>query len=117
MTPAEKALWQALRRKELGGRKFRRQHPLGPFIVDFYCVQSRLAIELDGPVHDAQIEPDEARTAYLTELGYRVLRFRNEDVLERLETVLQAIGDACNIGPLPPPPPNGEGRQTTKRVR
>ena len=97
MTPAERVLWEHLRAKRLKGLKFRRQHPLGPFIVDFCCPEHRLVIEVDGGVHELQKECDEARTEQLEAYGYRVLRFRNEDVLHRLEDVLEAICEACGV--------------------
>ncbi len=95
MTPAEQRLWQVLRRKGLAGRKFRRQHPLGPFIADFYCAPARLVVEIDGPIHQDRKEQDQARAAYLQELGYRVLRFSNDEVQEDLEAVVQTIAEAC----------------------
>lgn len=91
-TPAEKVLWNAVRAKKLGV-KIRRQHGIGPFIVDFYCDTHRLVIEIDGAVHDnpeAQ-KYDKEREKYLVELGYRILRFRNEEILFDLETVLTQI--------------------------
>lgn len=93
MTPAEQILWQRLRRKQLHGLKFRRQHPLGPYIVDFYCPECRLVVEVDGAVHREQEGPDEARTAQLEAYGYRVVRFRNEEVIEHIDRVLQVIMD------------------------
>ncbi|MFQ5610590.1 MAG: endonuclease domain-containing protein [Anaerolineae bacterium] len=95
MTPAEKTLWQRLRNKQLNGFKFRRQHPLGPFIADFYCPACRLVVEIDGDIHDLQPERDAARTERFEQYGYRVIRFRNEQVLDDLEGVLTAIEAAC----------------------
>jgi very-short-patch-repair endonuclease len=94
MTPAERVLWAALRDRQLAGLKFRRQHAVGPFVLDFYCPASRLVVELDGGVHDGQVEQDQARTEHLTGYGYRVLRFRNEEVLGDLEAVLGQIAAA-----------------------
>jgi very-short-patch-repair endonuclease len=94
LTPAEKMLWEALRNRQLNGLKFRCQHPVESFIVDFYCPQHRLAIELDGGIHDQQVEYDAARTALLNHLGYRVVRFRNQEVVSNLSQVLQQITDA-----------------------
>jgi very-short-patch-repair endonuclease len=91
MTPAEQVLWKNLRGRRLEGLKFRRQHPLGRFIVDFYCAEHRLVIELDGGIHQDQQEYDQARTEVLQDYGYRVLRFPNEAVLQRLDDVLQTI--------------------------
>ncbi|WP_299412142.1 DUF559 domain-containing protein [Acaryochloris sp. IP29b_bin.148] len=94
LTPAEKKLWKALQKRQLNGLKFRCQHPIGSFIVDFYCPQCRLVIELDGDIHDQQVEYDEARTEQLNQLGYRVIRFRNPDVMQHLDHVLQQIRHA-----------------------
>ena len=96
MTPAEERLWEALRGRRLRGRRFRAQHPLGPFILDFCCPAERLVVELDGGIHEAvaQAAHDAARTAHLEAHGYRVLRFRNEEVLADLPAVLQRIGAA-----------------------
>ncbi len=94
-TPAEQVLWAALRGRQLAGLKFRRQHPLGPFIVDFCCPERRVIVEVDGPIHDDQGEADAARTAQLTAHGYQVLRFANAQVLEHLPEVLAAIQTAC----------------------
>jgi very-short-patch-repair endonuclease len=108
LTPAEQKLWQALSKRQLNGLKFRCQHPVGPFIVDFYCPEHRLVIELDGSIHDQQIEQDTARTAQLNQYGYRVIRFRNETVLTNLEYVLHQILENTNQPPLTPP----ESQQT-----
>ncbi len=94
-TPAERQLWACLRGKQLGGFRFRRQHPIGPFIVDFCCLSPRLAIEIDGDSHAEQVEYDESRTAYLEECGYAVIRFTNQDVQRRLEGVLGEIMRRC----------------------
>lgn len=79
MTPAEEILWSVLRRNRLAGLHFRRQHPIGRFILDFYCAAKKLCIELDGSVHDEQQERDEARTQALAHQQIRVIRFRNEE--------------------------------------
>jgi very-short-patch-repair endonuclease len=108
MTPAEKLLWQRLRNRQLAGLKFRRQHPLDRFIVDFYCAAARLIVEIDGPIHDFQPERDSARTAELEQKGYRLIRFQNEQVLNDLETVLTAIQAAASHPPLSQ---TGEGEE------
>ncbi len=91
-TWAEHVLWQALRRDALHVR-FRRQHPIGPFIADFYCDSVGLVIEVDGDVHDlpAQIDHDRMKERYLKAHGYHLVRFRNDDVLYELDHVLSAI--------------------------
>ena len=98
MTPAKQALWEALRGSRLKGLRFRRQHLVGKFVLDFYCSRYKLVVELDGGVHDARVEQDAARTAYLGTYGYRVIRFRNEDVLSDLPAVLAQIGDFASSG-------------------
>ncbi|WP_020560781.1 endonuclease domain-containing protein [Thiofilum flexile] len=95
ITPAEQALWQMLRGKQMGV-KFRRQHGIDHYIVDFYCPEQKLVIEVDGDSHfteDAQ-EYDRIRDAYLYSLGLRVLRFTNEQVMEELESVCEVIKQA-----------------------
>ena len=93
LTNAEQILWDALSNKQLNGWKFRRQHPCGTYILDFYCHQAGLCIEVDGAYHlqPEQKELDEIRTKYLQEAGIRVLRFTNQDVAFDLPKVLQAI--------------------------
>ncbi|MCM1983973.1 endonuclease domain-containing protein [Lyngbya confervoides] len=90
-TPAEARLWEALRRRKLAGYKFRRQHPVGRFILDFYCPELKLVIEIDGGIHEHQKDYDEDRTAQLEASGDRVLRFSNDEVLHHLPTVLERI--------------------------
>ena len=102
-TPAEQKLWSRLRNRQLNGLKIRRQHPIDArysgarcrFIIDFYCDEAKLCIEIDGDSHAEQIEYDQARTAYLNELGYTVIRFTNREVFGQFESVLQAIVDEC----------------------
>ncbi|HEU4882834.1 MAG TPA: endonuclease domain-containing protein, partial [Longimicrobium sp.] len=90
-TEAERVLWSALRRQKLSGLPFRRQHPVGRFILDFYCPRKKLCVELDGPSHDGREIVDQARTEALATLNIRVIRFRNEEVLSDLPSVLQRI--------------------------
>ena len=93
-TPAEQLLWQYLKSKQLDGYKFRRQHGIGPYILDFYCSPARLGIELDGNVHDDVIvqENDLTREGYLKEIAnIRVLRFENEEVCSNIEAVVEEI--------------------------
>ena len=93
LTPSEAALWQMLRKRKLEGRKFRRQHSIGPYIVDFFCYEENLAIELDGAPHDdpTRADYDGERTAFLNEQGVQVIRFENRDVFEQPDVVLDAI--------------------------
>ena len=110
LTDAEQRLWQKLKRRQIATVKFRRQQPIGPFIVDFVCFQRRLIIEVDGGQHAAQADYDEERTRWLKVQGYRVLRFWNNEVLADTEAVAQAIFDTvAKIGGPPHlnPPPQG----------
>ncbi|MBD8489294.1 endonuclease domain-containing protein [Echinicola sp. CAU 1574] len=92
-TPAEATLWKALSNKKLNGRKFRRQYSVGNYILDFYCPSERLCIELDGTHHftEAGYEYDKERTKYIENLNISVIRFRNEEVFNSLESVLSEI--------------------------
>jgi very-short-patch-repair endonuclease len=90
-TDAEKRLWQALRNRQLQGHKFRRQHPIPPYVVDFVCLESRLIVELDGGQHaEAQVY-DSTRTEALERLGYKVLRFWNNELFENTQGVLERV--------------------------
>jgi very-short-patch-repair endonuclease len=93
-TLAEQRLWDALKHRQLGGLRFRFQHAVEQFVVDFYCPERRLVVEVDGEIHDTQVEYDTARTECLEQRGYRLIRFRNQEVLEDLAVVLQKILDA-----------------------
>jgi very-short-patch-repair endonuclease len=95
----ERKLWNALRGSQLCGLKFRRQHPIGPFFVDYYCHDQRLAIELDGASHDNRGQYDLERERYLKSLNLRIVRFGNDDVLRDLDNVLRAILLACGLDP------------------
>lgn len=90
LTPAERKLWAALRGEQLGV-SFRRQHAIGPYIVDFCCIKKKLVIEVDGSQHLEQVEYDNARTAFLATQGYRVLRFWNSEVQKDLNGVIRRI--------------------------
>lgn len=93
LTPAEAFLWKCLQRKKLEGRKFRRQHSIQNYIVDFYCAEEKLIIELDGQVHFNIVQQtyDEERTTELKSLGFKVIRFENKLVFEETTLVLEAI--------------------------
>ena len=91
MTGVELLLWSRLRGQQLGGHRFRRQAPIGPYIADFACFQARLLIEIDGPIHDARVQYDRRRTAWLMRGGFRVLRFAADNVSSRLDEVLESI--------------------------
>ena len=108
-TDAEQLLWYCPRGRQFCGLKFRRQYPLGPYILDFYCHEYKLGIELDGGQHyeSAGIQHDEQRQAFLTSHGIYTLRFSNRDVLQPLEAVLLQIAEA--IKPLTPTLSQREG--------
>jgi very-short-patch-repair endonuclease len=98
MTEAEMVLWEALRGRRWKGHKFRRQHPIGNFIADFFCFESDLVVEVDGEYHldKDQQAYDENRTFVLTEEGLIVIRFTNKEVMEKLDFVLQEIETQLN---------------------
>jgi len=104
MPPAEIRLWQYLQRSQLEGHKFRRQHSIGNYIVDFYCPLEKLTVELDGGQHYTEEAEnyDEQRTTFLNKLGIRVIRFTNTMVFENIEWVLEEIKRNCKP-PLTPP--------------
>jgi very-short-patch-repair endonuclease len=127
MTDAERRLWGQLRSRQVAGVKFRRQAPIGNYIVDFVSFERRLVIELDGGQHAERVEYDERRTCWLNSQGFRVLRFWNHRVFEDLEAVLEVIwrrleesavepqpdqieADEASVTPPPRPSPiKGEG--------
>ena len=90
-TGPEKILWSALRARQVDGLKFRRQHPIEPYVVDFYCAEAKLVVELDGESHEGRQAYDEQRTVFLRSLGLKVFRVANDDVVENLEGVVEAI--------------------------
>ena len=94
-TRAEAILWRQLRDRRLKGLKFRRQHPIGHFIVDFHCPKHQLVVEIDGDTHATHAEYDEARTERLEMQGHRIIRFTNQEVYFQLSAVLEAIWAAC----------------------
>jgi very-short-patch-repair endonuclease len=93
MTPAERVFWKEVRRNQLDELHFRRQQIIGGFIVDFYCHKARLAVELDGKIHCEREDYDRRRDEIIRQHQILVLRFRNEDVLERIEEVLRRVRD------------------------
>jgi very-short-patch-repair endonuclease len=110
-TEPEKRLWRLLRDRRLADVKFRRQHPVGPYVVDFFCAKAKLVLELDGGDHaDVQkTDDDEHRSRELEKVGFRVLRFWNTDVLQNPDGVLKSIAEAL-LAPSPCPLPGGEGK-------
>lgn len=113
LTRAETILWARLKGQKLCGQKFRRQHPIDDFIADFACIPARLVIELDGSAHGSAdaVERDANRTRRLMELGWHVLRFSNDDLLNRTDEVLEAI--ALRL----PPPTGSAGHLPRERGR
>ncbi len=91
LTGPERGLWHLLRGRQLAGMKFRRQQVIGPYIVDFYCAQAHLVIEVDGESHVGRGNSDAARDSYLESHGLRVLRITNDDALREPEAVMRAI--------------------------
>ena len=119
-TPTEQRLWAVLRGRRFGGRRFRRQHTIRPYIVDFLCAEARLVIEIDGLIHESQQEYDAERDDFLRERGYRVLRIPVEQLRHDLPATLAQIDEACQVPPpfpldlstdawTPPLPRTGEG--------
>ncbi|MCF7965400.1 endonuclease domain-containing protein [Methylobacter sp. Wu8] len=109
-TDAEQVMWGRLRNRQMLGCKFRRQQVIGSYIADFLCMEPKIIIELDGSQHWEQQEYDEQRSRYLQSVGYRVLRFWNNEVLQETEAVLEAIRLAViDLSPHPSPLPEGEG--------
>ncbi len=110
-TESEQALWKHLRMRQLGGYKFRRQQPIGPYIVDFVSFEKRVIIEVDGGQHSQQVEYDSKKTVWLEDLGYQVLRFWNNQVLKEIEAVKAIVSkvleDGVNTPHLNPPPQGG----------
>ncbi len=108
MTDAERRLWARIREQKLGGWRFRRQHPIPPYTVDFACVEAKLAIELDGGQHSGS-PSDETRDRKLISSGWRVLRFWNNEAMTNIEGVLATILASLGPHPVPPPAEPGEG--------
>jgi very-short-patch-repair endonuclease len=105
-TATEQLLWSRLRRRQLAGHKFRRQQVLGPFIVDFVCLEKKLIVELDGGQHAERRSYDQRRTRWLERHGFRVLRFWDNQVFGELEAVLKCIEDVlCDPPPSSSPTP------------
>jgi very-short-patch-repair endonuclease len=106
MTGPETRLWSRLRARQFQGLKFRRQHGIGPYIVDFYCPEQSLVIEVDGDSHadDDQIVKDRQREKYLRSRGLRVIRYINDDIVKNLEGVLEDLAGEVSSGSTSPCP-------------
>ena len=109
MTPAEKVLWKELKTNKLGGLHFRRQQIIDGLIVDFYCHQFALIVEVDGGIHELQKETDAEREAHLIERGFRIIRFTNQELFKDLPTVLKKLVEACTPATLPSLEGRGRG--------
>lgn len=112
LTDTERFVWQRVRYRQLGGHKFRRQRPLGPYVVDFVCLERRVVLELDGGQHAEQAEEEAARARWLEAQGFRVVRFWNHDVFGNWDGVSQVIWDCLQSPPPQPSPARGEGART-----
>ncbi|MEX2298105.1 MAG: DUF559 domain-containing protein [Dongiaceae bacterium] len=110
MTDAERMLWHRIRHKQIDGHRFRRQVPIGPYIVDFACLDARLIVEVDGGQHADAVFEDRVREAWLAARGYRVVRFWNNEVIDNPDGVIARIASALRDTPHPHPPPQG-GRE------
>ncbi len=110
-TDAERRLWDRLRRKRIAGARFRRQYPLGQYIVDFACLPARLIVEVDGGQHSDNTDADGVRIAWLESQGYAVIRFWNNDVLSKTDVVIERIEEIVQTRlDTPPPTPSRKGR-------
>ena len=100
-TIAEKIMWQQLRNRQLNNLKFRRQHPFGKYILDFYCHEKKVSIELDGGIHQdiSQLKYDQARTLALNQEGIMEIRFANQAVIDRVKDVLKALKEMLQATP------------------
>jgi very-short-patch-repair endonuclease len=111
MTDKERLLWSKLRGKQFGGFKFRKQAPIGDFIVDFVCFDRKVIVELDGDQHAVSVEADKKRSEWLRSQGFRVLRFWNHEVIEDADMMMEAIWLALQMPPTLTLPHKGGGDQ------
>ncbi len=102
-TPAEALLWSRVRANQVLGVHFRRQHTIGPAIVDFCCAAAKLVVEVDGLIHERQSNEDRLRQNWLEARGFRVLRFTNERVQQDVDAVIAEIVEALRVGPMARP--------------
>ena len=110
-TDTERLLWKHLRSKQIEGLKFRRQEPIGKYIVDFVCFEKKIIVEADGGQHASELVKDSLRSDWLKNEGFKILQFWNNDILQNTEGVLETIREACLTShpPLTPPIKGGEG--------
>ena len=103
MTASEKLLWERLKAKQICGIRFRRQHPIFIFIADFYCHEARLVVEIDGEIHNQQIEYDDGRSAEMEKFFIKIIRFINYEVENEIDEVIESITNAVNQRLKSPP--------------
>lgn len=115
-TPQEEKLWKRLRNGQVNGLYFRRQHPYGIYILDFYCFKAKLALEIDGPVHLGKKEYDKERTIFIESSDVNVLRFKNEDIENRIEWVINTIIETSQMPSLSPLGETGKGVGEEKNI-
>jgi very-short-patch-repair endonuclease len=96
-TPPEKLLWWALRGGRIAGLKFRRQHPIGQYVADFYCHDAKIVVEVDGMSHEEKLVQDQRKTTYLQQQGLMVYRVTNEDVTRDLDAVVRGIAQLAGV--------------------
>jgi very-short-patch-repair endonuclease len=113
MTESEKKLWTRIRGRKINGIYFRRQHPYGIYILDFFCFEASLVIEVDGLIHLSRREYDLDRTKYLESSGLKIIRFTNTDIESRIDWVLEIIQEAVDPFPLGG---NKKGGNTIKKI-
>jgi very-short-patch-repair endonuclease len=111
-TDAERLLWRKLRFWQVGGLKFRRQQPLGRYIVDFICLEKRLIIEVDGGQYSEQVAYDVERDIWLRDQGFNLLRFWNHDALKNIDGVIEVVVKTLRNTPFLDPSPQGEGKRS-----
>jgi very-short-patch-repair endonuclease len=107
LTDAERFVWERVRHRQLGGFRFRRQAPIGPYVADFVCYEAKVVLELDGGQHAERVEHDAARTRWLEGEGFRVFRVWNNEVFDNWDGIAEAVG-ALLVARHPDPP--GQGR-------
>jgi len=103
MTASEKLLWERLKAKQICGIRFRRQHPIFIFIADFYCHEARLVVEIDGEIHNQQIEYDDGRSAEMEKFFIKIIRFTNYEVENKIDEVIEKITNIVNQRLKSPP--------------
>jgi len=114
-TPSEERLWKYLRNGQINNLNFRRQHPYGIYIIDFFCFKAKLAIEIDGQIHNYRKLYDRERTVFIEDSGVTVLRFKNEDIEKRIDWVITTISKYTETASLSPLGETGKGVEIMKR--